>query len=79
VPRLNLFNREYPKFLPQAVKAIMEHQNLARSDRETLDCYCKMFELDWRGDSFIKNRDEFMATNPIYLHEQDQSSLSLVG
>ena len=56
----------------------MEHQNLARSDRETLDCYCKMFELDWRGDSFIKNRDEFMATNPIYLHEQDQSSLSLV-
>lgn len=26
--RLNLFNSEYPKFLPHAVRAIIEHPNL---------------------------------------------------
>jgi len=57
----------------------MEHPNLARSDRETLDTYCKMFELDWRADHSIKNRDELMATNPIYLHPHDKSSLVLNG
>lgn len=57
----------------------MEHNNLARSDRETLDTYCKMFELDWRADHSITNRDEMMATNPIYLNTQDRSSLEAYG
>jgi hypothetical protein len=26
--RLNLFNQTYPAFVPQVVKAIMEHENL---------------------------------------------------
>ena len=39
----------------------MEHNNLARSDRETLDTYCKMFELDWRADVdlFVTLLDKF--------------------
>ena len=49
-PRLNLFGRQYPNFMPQAVRGIMEHPNLRRSDRCTLDSYTKMFKLDWRGD-----------------------------
>ena len=57
----------------------MEHNNLARSDRETLDTYCKMFELDWRADHSITNRDEMMATNPIYLNTHDRSSLEAYG
>ena len=57
----------------------MEHSNLTRTDRETLDTYCKMFELDWRADHSIKNRDELMATNPIYLNPHDRSSLLLNG
>jgi hypothetical protein len=74
-PRLNLFQREYPGFLPHAVKGIMEHPNLTRSDRGTLDSYCKLFHLDWRGDMTIANRDEFMATHPIYLNNQDQAAI----
>jgi len=59
--------------MPQAVRAVMEHPNLARSDRETLSTYCKIFELDWRLDHSIANRDEPMATNPIYLNASDRS------
>jgi hypothetical protein len=73
-PRLNLFNREYPTFLPHTVKAIVEHPNLNRSDRMTLDSYTKLFKLDWRGDFAIKNKDEFMSTHPIYLDSNDQAS-----
>lgn len=57
----------------------MEHSNLQRSDRETLDAYCKMFELDWRADHTITNRDEMMATNPVYLNMNDRSSLEAHG
>ncbi len=64
--RLNLFNQKYPAFLPQVVQALMQHPNLARSDRSHLDTYCVLFELDWRGDRNIVNRDEFLATNPIF-------------
>lgn len=31
--RLNLFDGKYPAFMPQAVRAVMEHPNLAKSDR----------------------------------------------
>ena len=48
--RLNLFQKKYPAFLPQVVRAVMEHENLAGSDRSMLNTYCKIFELDWRGD-----------------------------
>jgi len=62
--RLNMFYEQqkgpsdrYPAFLPQTVKAIMDHPNLANSDRHLLDTYCYMFELDWRGDRTLKNQD----------------------
>lgn len=55
--RLHLFAGEYPVFLPHAVKAIMEHPQLSRTDRATLDAFCKMFELDWRGDHSLANRE----------------------
>jgi len=38
-----------------------------------------MFELDWRADHSITNRDEMMATNPIYLNKHDRSSLEAHG
>lgn len=47
--RLYLFNYEYPTFLGQAVRAIMEHPNLLKSDSDMLNTYCKMFELDWQN------------------------------
>ena len=55
--RLNLFGGDYPAFMPQAVKAVMEHPNLAKTDRTKLDTFCKMFELDWRGDTALANRE----------------------
>ena len=73
--RLHLFAGDYPVFVAPAVKAIMEHKNLQRTDRATLDSFCKMFELDWRGDHSVANREQFMANNPVYLSPQDQPSI----
>lgn len=57
----------------------MEHRNLAESDRSMLDTYCKLFELDWRGDASVDNREQFMLTNPIYMNDNDRTSLNTVG
>ena len=54
--RLYLFNYEYPAFVPQVVKAVMEHPNLLKSDKDQMDLYCRMFELDWRGDRTYANK-----------------------
>ena len=43
--RLNLFQGDYPAFMPQAVKAVMEHPNLSKSDYSNLDTFAKMLEL----------------------------------
>lgn len=49
----------------------MEHPNLSNFDRANLDTYCTVFELDWRGDRSIDNREEFLMTNPVYMHKKD--------
>ena len=64
--RLNLFEGEYPAFMPQAVKAILEHPNLSKTDYSKLDTFAHMFELDWRGDRKLDNKKEFLATHPVY-------------
>lgn len=38
--RLNLFGGEYPAFMPQAIKAVMEHPNLAKTDKSKLNTFC---------------------------------------
>lgn len=76
--RLNLFQQKYPAFLPQVVRAVMEHNNLANSDRMHMDTYCKLFELDWRGDRSLENREQFLMSNPVYLHEKDRVNLKSV-
>ena len=73
--RLNLFGGDYPAFMPQAVKAVMDHPNLAKTDRSKLDTFCKMFELDWRGDRTIENKREFLSTNPVYYNKHLNSNL----
>ena len=40
---------------------------MLKSDADHLDLYCRMFELDWRGDTSHKNKQEFMSSHPIYL------------
>lgn len=65
--RLNLFNGSYPEFMPQVVKAVMEHPNLAKTDKDSLDTYCKMFELDWRQDRSHANKQQFLSVHPVYL------------
>ena len=64
--RLNLFDGDYPNFMPQAVKAVMEHPNLSKVDYSKLESFARMFELDWRGDRKLANKKEFLATNPVY-------------
>ena len=49
------------------MRAVREHPNLLKSDADHLDLYCRMFELDWRGDTSNKNKQEFMSSHPIYL------------
>ena len=57
------------------IKAVQEHPSLANSDRFMIDAYCKLFELDWRGDSALENREQFMMSNPVYMNEKDRSNL----
>jgi len=57
----------------------MEHPNLAKADRQKLDTFSRMFELDWRGDRDINNKSEFLATNPVYLAQNDQSNFTRYG
>lgn len=45
----------------------MEHPNSLKSDKDTLDCYCRMFELDWKDQKEAITKNNFMSTNPIYL------------
>ena len=71
VQRLYLFEGSFPAFLPQAVKAIMEHPNMSQSDQQKMDTFSKMFELDWRGDRSVTNKREFMSLNPVYLNTKD--------
>jgi len=77
--RLNLFNNKYPAFIPHVVKAIMEHENLANSDRSTLQTYCTLFELDWMGDKVLENREELLMTNPVYMHGKHMSNVVDIG
>ena len=65
--RLNMFNYEYPTFLTEVIKGVLEHPNLMNSDRAHLETFCKMFEVDWRGDKAEKNKEEFLCDKPIYL------------
>jgi len=48
--RMYMFNYDYPSFLPQAIQAIIEHPNAQQSDKDLLNTYCKLFELDWKGE-----------------------------
>jgi hypothetical protein len=45
----------------------MEHPSLLKSDRDQMDTFSKMFELDWRGDKSTANKAEFLSMNPVYL------------
>ena len=76
--RLNLFNNQYPAFLPHVTKAILEHPNLANSDRSTLTTFCSLFELDWKGDSSLDNREQLLMTNPVYTHPLNMQSIQQV-
>ena len=52
----------------------MEHPNISKSDYSLIDSYMEIFEIDWRGDKSVKNKKEFLATNPIYLNFNDSKS-----
>ena len=57
----------------------MEHPNLNEADRQTLTTFCTLFELDWRGDQSIENKNEFLATNPVYLKGSNLQGYGEVG
>lgn len=60
--------------MPQAVKGVIEHPNLSNVDRQKLDTFSKMFELDWRGDRLIENKREYLGTNPVYMGKDKTNS-----
>eukprot|EP00349_Pseudokeronopsis_sp_Brazil_P009869 CAMPEP_0202978412 /NCGR_PEP_ID=MMETSP1396-20130829/84843_1 /ASSEMBLY_ACC=CAM_ASM_000872 /TAXON_ID= /ORGANISM="Pseudokeronopsis sp., Strain Brazil" /LENGTH=159 /DNA_ID=CAMNT_0049717371 /DNA_START=1160 /DNA_END=1639 /DNA_ORIENTATION=- len=66
--RLPLFNYSYPEFFEHVVIAVLEHPNLLRSDKQHLEAFCKMFELDWQGEKATKkNNDFFLFEKPVCL------------
>ena len=44
-----------------------------------MEAFCKLFELDWRGDSSLESRELFMMSNPVYMKETDRSSTASIG
>lgn len=72
--RLHMFNGKYPTFMPHTVQAILEHPNISKVDFDKLSTFSRMFELDWRGDRLVKNKQQFLATNPVYLNPVDKSN-----
>ena len=38
-----------------------------------------MFELDWRGDRNLKNKKEFLFTNPVYVTNKEQTTFESYG
>lgn len=69
-----MFNGNYPAFMSHTVQAILEHPNISRVEFDKLDTFSRMFELDWRGDRSTKNKQQFLATNPIYLNHFEKSN-----
>ena len=55
----------------------MEHPNLNVSDRNTMETYCKIFDLDWRGDRSYANKEEWLYTHPVYVDAKDKSRLHM--
>lgn len=48
---------------------------MANSDKMHMDAFCKLFELDWRGDHSLENREEFLMSNPVYLDQKQFANL----
>lgn len=48
--RMMLFNGEFPKFLPYVIKEVVNHPNISVIDKEQLESYSDMFDIDWRDD-----------------------------
>ncbi len=57
----------------------MEHPHISNTSYYKMEAITKMFELDWRGDRTLKNKKEFLATHPLYLHPRGQSNLISYG
>ena len=80
VVRLHLFKGNYPAFMPQVVRGVMEHPKLLKTDYQKVNTFAKMFELDWRGDVSIQNKNQFLATNPVYLNQESNfNSYGTIG
>jgi len=63
--RFYLFNYDYPEFLNQTVKGILEHPSLLKSDKTMLETYARMFEVDWDGQK--ASHLSFLFMQPVYL------------
>ena len=59
--RMIMFNGSFPNFLPHLVREIVNHPNINIMDKEYLESYCKIFELEWK-----ENPDQPLWLSPIY-------------
>ena len=73
-----MFNYDYPSFLPQAIQAIVEHPNAQQSDKDLLNTYCKLFELDWKGEKTQLKTEDLLCHQPLRLDGTNVKSYGTV-
>ena len=54
----------------------MHHPNTTKTDRNTLDTYCTLFEMDWAGEKTTENREKFLFENPVHIDEKNMTNLN---
>jgi len=60
--RMYLFDGEYPQLIIDLVKELREHPNITITDKQMLETYGEIFDLNWK-EGFRGT----LAENPIYL------------
>jgi hypothetical protein len=72
--RMLLFGKDFPSFLPYLVSEVVNHPSINLFDKEQLESYCDMFEMQWREDPLKP-----LLASPVYLKDNkkmDKSALS---
>ena len=59
--RMMLFDGDFPSFLPYVIREAVNHPNVSVLDKEQLETYSDMFDLQWRDDI-----SKPLMINPIY-------------
>ena len=56
--------RDFPEFMPHLIILLMRNPHTSVIDKEKLETYCDMYELNWKG-----NAEKTLAMSPVDMSE----------